>query len=95
MSLTLSYKYAIATINKVKEIIDHIIVIGNNLLQPHEEDGEVIHAQVKAWAGQFNQAQGIFRFSIGVVQATDIMTYDAIIKVLEMEFQRESELKDK
>ena len=52
-------------------------------------------AQVKDWADQFDQYQEIFLVILDEVQATDIITYDAITKVLDMQFQRESELKDK
>ena len=89
------YRDAIETIHQVKEIIDHNIDIIKTLLQYHGEDGEAIRAQVKAWADQFYQQQEIFIVILGEVQATYIMTYNAITKVLDMQFQREYELEDK
>ena len=52
----------------------------------------MIHAQVKAWTDQFDKYQEMFLVSLCEVQATDIMTYDAITKVLDMQLKRESEL---
>ena len=91
----LRYKDAIETIHQVKEIIDHNIDIIKTLLQYHGEDGEAIRAQVKAWADQFDQDQEMFLVSLGDGQATDITTYDAITRVLDMQFQHKSELEDK
>ena len=54
---TLIYKDAIDTIHQVNEIMDHKIVTGKTFLIPHGEDGEVIHAQVKARYAQFDQDQ--------------------------------------
>ena len=68
---------------------------GKNLLQPHGEDGDLIRAQVKAWADKFDQDQEMFLVSLGEGQATDILTYDALTKFMDMQFQRESELEDK
>ena len=51
--------------------------------------------QVKAGSAQFDQGQEMLLVSLGEGQATEIMTYDAITKGLDMQLQRESELKDK
>ena len=64
-------------------------------LLPQGEDGEVICAQVKARADHFDQEQQMFPVSLGEGQATDIMTYDDIIKRLDTQLQRKSKLKDK
>ena len=64
MLLTLRYKDAIDTIQQVNKIIDHNIVIRNNFLIPHDKDGEVIRAQVKARAAQFDQEQEMFLVSL-------------------------------
>ena len=37
----------------------------------------------------------MFLVSLGEIQATDIMTYYTIIKRLDMQLQRESEIKDR
>ena len=50
----------------------------------------MIHAQVKARADQFDQEQEMFLVSLSECQATEIMTYDAITKGLDMQLQRES-----
>ena len=92
---TLRYKYAIDTIHQVNEIIDHSIVTKNTFLLPHGEDGEVIRDQVKSWAAQFYQDQEMFLFSLGEGQDTNIMTYDAITKGMDMQLQRKYELEDK
>ena len=93
--LKLSYKYAINTIHQVNEIIDHNIVIRETFFLPHGKDGEVIRAQVKDRADQFDKEQEMFLVILGEVQATDIMNYDAITKGLDMQLQREYELEDK
>ena len=81
--------------HQVNKIIDHKIVIGKTFLLPHGKEGEVIRAQVKTRAAQLYQGQEMYLVSLVKVQATDIMTYDAITKGLYMKLQRRSELKDK
>ena len=88
----LSYKDVIDTIHQVNDNIDRQIFIGKTFLLPHDEDGDVIHDQVKARSSQFDQYHYMFLVSLGEGQATDIMTYDAITKGLDMHLQRESEL---
>ena len=91
----LSYKDTFGTIRQFNRIIQHNIVIRKTFLIPHGEDIKVICAQVKAWASHFYQDQEMFLVILGEVQATDIMTYDAISKGLDMKLQHESEIKDK
>ena len=55
----------------------------------------MINDKFKAQYAQFDQDQEIFLVSLGERQATFIMTYDAIIKGLDMQLQYESKLKDK
>ena len=93
--LTLIYKDGIDTICQLNEIIDQNIFIGNTLLQPHGEDGELIRAQVNTWSDQFDQEQEMLLVSIIEGRATYTMTYNYITKVMDMKFQRESELEDK
>ena len=57
--------------------------------------GEVIRAQVKARASQFDKEQEMFLVNLGEGQATDVMTYGAITKGMDMQLQRESEIEDK
>ena len=95
MLLTLSYNDAVYNFYQVNEIINHNIFIRKTLLLPHCKDGEGIPDQVKTRSAQFDQDQQMFLVSIGEGQATGIMTYDAITKVLDMQFQRESEIQDK
>ena len=54
-----------------------------------------MHSQVKACGDQFDHDNKMFLVSIGEGQATDIMTYVAITKGMDMQLQRESEIKDK
>ena len=93
--LTLSYKDSIYTIHQVNKIIYHNIFIGKTSLLPREEDGEVILSQVKACTAQFYQQKYMFLVSLIKGQATDIITYGAITKGLDMQLQYESELDDK
>ena len=53
----LSYKDVIDNIHQVNDNIDRQIFIGKTFLLPHDEDGEVIHDQVKARSSQFDQDQ--------------------------------------
>ena len=62
-----------------------------NLL-PQGEGAEFICAQVKARADQFDQDQEMLLYSLRDSEATDVMTYSAIIKRLDMQLQRESEI---
>ena len=55
--MTVSYKDAINKIQHVNEIIDHNILLGKIFLPPQGEDSEVICAQFKACAAQFDQDQ--------------------------------------
>ena len=55
----------------------------------------MIHAQVKSWDDQSDQYQEMFLIRIVEGQDTDIMTYDTITKVLDMQFQHESKIEDK
>ena len=64
-------------------------------MMPQGKYREVIHAQVKARADQFDQEQEMLLVSLVEGQATDIMTYDAIIKGIGKKLQRESKLEDK
>ena len=86
----ISYNDTINTFLQIKKVTDHNIVIRNKFLLPHGKNGEVICAQVKAWDSQFDQEQKIFLVSLSEVQATSIMTYDAITKSLDMQLQQES-----
>ena len=71
------------------------IVIKNNFLLLHSEYGEEIHAQVKIRYTQFDHELDIFLVSLSDSQATEIIIYDTITKVLDMQLQRKSELEDK
>ena len=51
----ISYKYAIDTIHNVKKIIDNNIIIREIFLLPQGKYREVICAQVKSRAAQFDQ----------------------------------------
>ena len=73
--------------------MDHNVLIGKIFLISHDKDGEVIHTKVNSRADQFYQEQDMFLVSLYEGQATDIMTYDAITKGLEIQLLRESELK--
>ena len=55
----------------------------------------MIRDQFKARATHFDQEQDMFLVSLCEGQATNIMTYDDITKVLDMQIQREYELEDK
>ena len=89
---TLRYKYAIDTIPQANEITDHTIITGNTFLLTHGKDGEAIHDKVKYWDAQVDQEQEMFLVSLSEGQDTDIMTYDAITKGLDMKLQCESVL---
>ena len=93
--MEISYKYAMDTIHHFNEIIDHNIIVGKIFLLPQVKDGEVIRAQVKAWGAQFDQEQDMFLVSLEEGQATETITYDAILKVIDKQLQHESELEDK
>ena len=84
----LSYKYSIDTIRQVNYIIDHNIVIGKISLLTHGDYVEVIRDQFNAQDAHFDQEQEIFLVSLSEVRYSDIMTYDAINKVLYMQLQR-------
>ena len=55
----------------------------------------MIRAQVNTWSDQFDQEQEMLLVSIIEGRATYTMTYNYITKVMDMKFQRESELEDK
>ena len=71
----ISYNDTINTFLQIKKVTDHNIVIRNKFLLPHGKNGEVICAQVKARAEHFDREQEMLLFSIGEVEATEIITY--------------------
>ena len=89
---TISYKYAINTIEHINDIIENNILIIKTFLLPQGDDGEVIHAKVKVCAAKFDKEQDKFLVSLGKGQANDVMVYDATIKILDTQLQRESKL---
>ena len=88
------YKDSMDTVKHVSDIIYHNILISKKILLPQVEDSEVIHAQVKARDAQFDPEKDMLLVSLVEGQDTDIMTYDAIIKRLDMKLQRDPELGD-
>ena len=69
----ISYKYIIDRIHNVNKIIDNNIIIKEIFLPPQGKYIEVICAQVKPWAAQFDQDQEVFVVSVREFQDTDIM----------------------
>ena len=80
----ISYKDAIDIIQYINDIIDHNILTS--------EDGEVIRAQLKALDELFDQDLEMFLVSLDNVQDNVIMAFNAIVKSLDMQLQRESKL---
>ena len=62
---------------------------------PEGKDRQVIRAQAKAQDAQFDQEQEMLLVSLIEVKATEIITYDYIIKGIDKKLQHDSELKDK
>ena len=62
---------------------------------PKGKDRQVIRAQAKAQDAQFDQEQEMLLVSLIEVKATEIITYDYIIKGIDKKLQHDSELKDK
>ena len=80
---TIIYKDAIDTIQKSNDIIYNNILIRRMFLLPQGEYVEVVHAQFKVRDAQFYQEQEMLLVSPGEGQATDGMTYYAILKRLD------------